>query len=246
MEDGVLQFYRNNKALTFIWLRSETKSEEGELVFDRMSIALQAYSIKDHPKVKKQSFHSIEVYVRSIGELPAYFDIYDTNQSSDWIPEVVISNELDELPDSSVEKTQKISLHKCSTINDYLDALKQISMVADCSTFLEVLQIIMSHKEFVLETHRTMLCTHLNALLSECAAKNAHKSLQKDEIEILQITVDELQTSITDPLGFVELMSSLSRLKCPSLLQQVLSAILPHVCLNNSFVYHGNHGISSH
>ena len=59
LEDGVLQLYRNNnKAQTFIWLKSETKSKEGEMVFDRMSIDLQTYpGIKTHPKVNKQCFH---------------------------------------------------------------------------------------------------------------------------------------------------------------------------------------------
>ena len=235
LEDGVLQLYRNNnKAQTFIWLRSEAKSKEGELVFDRMSIDLQTYGIKKHPKVNKQSFHSIEVYVRNVSGLPVYFDIYNANQYIDQIPEVVIYDEIDELPDYNNEKvTQKINLPKSNTINNYLETLRQISDRGDCKTFLEALPTILSHEEYNLLAHRSMLCTCLNVLLLECVTKSAHKSLHEDEIETLQIIIVELQALIVDPLECVQLLSKLSRLKCPDLLKQVLGSILPHIQLSN-------------
>ena len=237
LEDGVLQLYRNNnKAQTFIWLRSETKSKEGEIVFDRMSIDLQTYGItgKMHPKVNKQSFHSIEVYIRNVSGLPVYFDIYDANQCLNQDPVVVIYDEIDELPDCSNEKiAQNISLPKSNTIKNYLEILKQVSVCGDCKTFLEALPKILSHEEYDLPAHRNMLCTCLNALLLECVTKSTHKSLQEDEIEALQIIIVELQTLIVGPLECVQLLSNLSQLKCPDLLKQVVSLILPNIQLSN-------------
>ena len=235
LEDGVLQLYRdNNKAQTFIWLRSEAKSKEGEIVFDRMSIDLQTYGITKHPKVNKQSFHSIEVYVRNVSGLPVYFDIYNANQYLDQNPEVVIYDDIDELPDCSDEKIiQNIILPKSNTIKNYLEILKQISVCGDYKTFLEVIPVILSHEEYNLLAHRSMLCTCLNVLLLECVTKNTHKSLQEDEIKTLQIIISKLQTLIVDPLECVHLLSNLSRLKCPDLLKQVLSSILPCIQLSN-------------
>ena len=236
LEDGVLQLYRNNnKSQTFIWLRSETKSKEGEIVFDRMSIDLQTYGItRTHPKVNKHSFHSIEVYVRNVSGLPVYYDIYNGNQYLVQDPVVVIHDEIDELPDCSNEKiTQNITIPKSATINNYLEILKQVSVCGDCKTFLEVLPIIMSHEEYDLRAHRGTLCTCLNALLLECVTKNTHKSLQEDEIEVVQIIIVELQTLMVDPLECVQLLSNLSRLKCPDLLKQAVSLILPNIQLSN-------------
>lgn len=236
LEDGVLQLYRNNnKAQTFIWLRSETKSKEGELVFDRMSIDLQTYpGITNHPKVNKLSFHSIEVYVRDVSGVPVYFDVYCASQSLDWSPEVVICDKVDELPDCSDEKTiQKINLPKSGNVDDYLEALKQISVTGDCITFLEGLQMILSRKEFNLLLHHDMLCRCLNVLVSEYVTKNAHRTLQSHHIEAFQIILSELQKIITDPLECIQLLSSLSQLKCPSILQEVLSLVLSHVQFKN-------------
>ena len=236
LEDGVLQLYRNNnRAQTFIWLRSEAKSKEGEMVYDRMSIDLQTYpGIKIHPKVNKQSFHSIEVYVRNVNDLPVYLDVYCVNEFLDCNPKVVC-DELDELPDCSEEKiTQKVTLPKCDTLDDYLELLKQISVAGDCKMFMETFQMILSHKKFTLLTYHDALYKCLNALLLQCVTENAHKSLQSNDIEALQIIITELQTSFIDPLECVRLLGSLSQLKCFSILQQVLSLVLSHVQLSNS------------
>lgn len=243
LEDGVLQLYRNNnKAQTFIWLRSETKSKEGEVVFDRMSIDLQTYSsIRNHPKVNKQSFHSIEVYVRNVCDLPTYIDICDVNQILDWDLEVAICDDFDELQEcddnGDDKRTEKISLPKSDIIDEYLKVFKQISVTGDCKYFLEALQIILSHQEFSSLAHHRTLCVNLNVLLSVCVTKNTRKSLLPDEIETLQIIIAELQTSITDPLEYMQLLSSTSRLKCPNLLEQVVSSVLPHVHLKNSSLF---------
>ena len=235
LEDGVLQLYRNNnKAQTFIWLRSETKSKEGEMVFDRMSIDLQTYpGIKTHPRVNKQSFHSIEFYVRDVNDLPVYLDIYCANEFLDFNPEV-ICDELNELPDCNDENiTQKFTLAKCDTINDYLEILKQISVAGDCKMFLEAFQLILSHDNSLLRYHGALFKC-LNVLLLECVIKYAHKSLRNNDIEALQIIITELQTSLTDPSECVQLVSSLSQLKCLSILQQVLPLIFSHVRLSKT------------
>ena len=234
LEDDVLQLYRNNnKAQTFIWLRSEAKSKEGEIIFDRMSIDLQTYpGIKDHPKVNKQTFHSIEVFVRDLNGIPTYFDIYNTNQSLNWNPKVIVCDDIDEFSESHIEKTiQKIILPKSYSLNDYLEIIKQTSKGGDCKVFLEALKEICD-KETSLLPHQTMLCTCLNVLLIECVTKNAHKSLRLDEIEALQVVITELHSLITDPLVCVQLLSSLSRLRSPDLLKQVLCLILPCIQLN--------------
>ena len=235
LEDDVLQLYRNNnKAQTFIWLRSEAKSKEGEIIFDRMSIDLQTYpGIKDHPKVNKQNFHSIEVFVRDLSGIPTYFDIYDTNQSLNWNPKVIICDDIDEFCDSHTEKTvQNIILPESYILNDYLEIIKQTSKSGDCKIFLEALKEICDAETSLLP-HQTMLSTCLNVLLIECVAKNAHKSLQFDEIEALQIVITELHSLVTDPLVCMQLLSNLSRLKSPNLLKQGLCLILPCIQLNN-------------
>ena len=84
----------------------------------------------------------LSLYVRNVNDLPVYLDVYCVNEFIDCNPEVVC-DELDGLPDCSDDKiTQKITLQKCYTVNDYLEILKQISMVGDRKMFLETFQMI--------------------------------------------------------------------------------------------------------
>ena len=91
----------------------------------------------------------------------------------------------------------------------------------------------MSHKNFTLLKYHDALYKCLNVLLLQCVTESAHKSLQNNNIEPLQIIITELQTSFIEPLECVRLLSSQSQLKCFSILQQVLSLVLSHTQLGN-------------
>jgi len=238
LDDGHLQLFRNNNtAQTFIWLKNEIESKkENEVLFDRMSIDLQRYpnAKKNHPKINKQNFHCIEVFVKSTNNSPAYFDFYYPDQSPDWSPEVIKFDELDELSEfeEEIENVEKRS----DTTSDHIQYLKCISSTGNCQHFLDALQMILPLTEFTSTKYSTILAC-LTSLISKCVSKYVHTCWKPADVEAFQIIITELQEINTDPSEFLSLTSSISRLKCPEMLQQVVALLLPKVELKSISVF---------
>jgi len=232
LDNGYLQLYRNNNiAQTFIWLRSEIEmKKENEVLFDRMSIDLQRYSSarKNHPKVNKQTFHCIEVFVKNITNSPAYFDFYYPGQSPDWTPTVITFDDLDELPECEEEALKYIE-HKSDASADDKQDLRLISGTGNCQCFLETLQKMAPYSQF--SSIELLPC--LRSLISECVTKYIHTCWKLEDVKAFQIIVVELQKIITDPVDVLKMISNVSCLKCPEMLRQVVDLLLPRVELKS-------------
>ena len=234
LDDELLQLYRNqNIGQTFLWLKGEQFGQTGmqqcEEDILRISIDLTRFqrdimTVGRHPRVNKQDFREMEVYVKSASVTQlAYFDLYLTEQPTDWSPQLIIDDELEELvmTDEAISTTGcTVPTHFDST-EEGLGFLKQAASAGDLCQFLKVIQVIPDYLK-----SSNDLTTSFQELLAQVVVNHTHRGLDKERLEALQIITTSVMPLVSDPVVRLALLSHVSRLHCPELLQQIVASLL--------------------
>ena len=253
LDGEILQLYREKDVhKTFLWLRSEVpqpkrargrrdyEDSDEEPLLDRISIDLTSFKrdifIRHHPKVNKQNFRHLEVFVKGFGHEPAYLDIHVADQPTNLTPDEAIENEdLEELPsedeeEKEEEKKEEIaSEQEASNLNA---ALHEAAGKGNCSQYLLVVKLSLS-KEDKDARKPEAIQESLQTLLMSLVSKYAHKGLAPNVAETLLDIITTVNHSFHShsPTSCLQLLAGLSRLPCPQhpLLEQVLTTVLTNL-----------------
>ena len=220
----LMQLFEGNVESTFMWIKPELlpKRGEQETEFDRVSIDLTRFKQNilrgdRHPRVNKQNYLAIEVYVKSFESETGYLDLYEPDQPDDLDP-VLISNVEEE--DIDILPTESKTHYGCQDALEDLElysqevALSNLSKSAsacDCKSFLMVLQIMLSCDK---EISSLSLNKNMVDLLMEMTCTYPPLPLPQETKETLQTILVSIQSFIRLPLDCLKVLDALCRLQC--------------------------------
>ena len=233
LSDEMLQLYRSSRGATFIKLAFDDKDRSDLATFDVDKISVDLTRFKQdilsklkHPTVKKQKFHTVELFVKSAHKEPAYFDILLAELSGEVL-ETVTDSDVEEVPfEEEVDGCQHYvgNLELCS--RDI--ALGQLQAAAQEGNIVQYNAII----QFFLSTQRQseQFCSELQssllALLTTMVANYSHKPYSANTEDCLQsIIVALLRLCFQTGQSKLLLLDRLCRLKCPSLANLVVQGV---------------------
>ncbi len=226
LESNILELYRGVRRQTFIWFGNE--EDDAKISIDLTRFDSNIFRKAQHPKVRKDSLYSMEVFVKSFHHEPAYLDIYTPYQPDDILPEdledTITAVEIEQLPSDCEDETETAS--KTSNLDSYtpvaaLSLLRESARKGNCTCFREVLQLIVSNDTQSLPA--TALKEALLTLLVQLSTRHAHKVLIPHLADSLQIiiTLNLHHFPILSPVELLKLLSAISRLHCFQLVEQM-------------------------
>ena len=249
LSEETLQLFRGKKPATFIWLNSEQpvrqrgrQSLDSDTLFDRISVDLTRFKrnvlqTDHHPKVNKQSFLSIEMFVKSHNFQPAYMDITEADLQDDYpIEEAGIAGDIEDLPsDSETEyenDTPADTPEPCSA-DAALVLLRQSAQKGCYHSFQKILESLL------LKDGKDIpdLLPPLYQLLTTMVNKYCHRPLSDEAVQCLQVIVTSLCPYVRAPMDLLELFSRTGQLGLSSLIEQINDHILPNIHTTQSSEY---------
>lgn len=234
LNDQTLQLYQQHKGRTFIWLSCEQppkRDSSADILFDRISVDLtrfqrNIFEDKKHPKVNKENLLSIEVFVRSFSERPAYLDVVEVG--SPQVGELLSLDELEELPsnseDDQSEEGDECILHPLYSLQDELSKCAQ---KGDFHNFQIILNQILSGLKDISSVPD--LLTALQSLLKSMVTKCCHRPPRDGAEDSLQIIITSLSSLLKSPFECLKLLSRVCQLPYPDLAARALEMSLTNV-----------------
>ena len=249
LNEETLQLFRGKKTATFIWLSSEQPPRQqgrqrldSDTLFDRISVDLTRFKrnvlqTDGHPKVNKQSFVSIEMFVKSHNFQPAYMDVAEADLQDDYpIEEAVIAGDIEDFPSDSEEDYESDTPtdipEPCST-DAVLALLSQFAQRGCCHSFQKILELLLSRDG----TDIPNLLPPLHQLLTAMVNKYCHRTLSDEAVQCLQVAVTSLYPYVRAPMDLLELFSRTGQLGLSSLIEQIIDHILPNIHTSQSSEY---------
>ena len=237
LDSEMLQLYRGEKTATFVKLAFEAKERSssvtvGETVYDQISVDLTRFKQDiltklQHPKVRKETFHCIEVFVKSVDHKPAHFDIlladfpdeFVQPMPDDLIEEIPFEEEHEDKEELDLESLQPYSR------TEALAVLQNAANKGNAIHFLAILQFIISNEGEWNHSSQLIndLQSFLQTLLTTMVARDGHKSSTPDTTECLETIITTLLCScFQTPLSKLQLLDRLFRLHHSSLAVQIV------------------------
>ena len=237
LDNEMLQLYRGEKQATFVKLAFEDKNkysrgQSDETVYDQMSVDLTRFKQDiltklKHPKVRKENFHCIEVFVKSTDHTPAHFDILLADFPGEF-SDPMIESVVEEVPfaEEPIEE-KELNPESLKSYARYI-ALAELHTAAcsgNAGYYHTVLQFVISNEsEF---SHLSSdLQSSLLTLLTTMVARYCHKHSSPDTEDCLQtIIVTLLDSCFLAPQSKLKLLDRLFRLRFSSLANLIVQGI---------------------
>ena len=247
LNEETLQLFRGKKTATFIWFSSEQPArghgKHQDTLFDRISVDLtrfkrNVFQTNGHPKVNKQSFMRIEVFVKTSKFQPAYMDIAEADIQDDHpIEETAITGDIEDLPSDSEDQEKDTSMEIPSPYSRdaALSLLMQSAQEGHCINFHKTLKTILSKDDRDIPE----LLTALQELLKTMVKKHCHKPLSDEVTSCLQVIITSLYHYLKTPMDLLQFLSHAVQLGFSSLIEQIIDHILPNICATQSSDYIG-------
>ena len=249
LNEETLQLFRGKKTATFIWLSSEQpvrrqgrQSLDSDTLFDRISVDLTRFKrnilqTDGHPRVNKQSFLRIEMFVKSHNFQPAYMDITEAGLQDDYpIEEAGIAGDIEDLPSDSEEEYESDTPtdipDPCST-DAALALLTQSAQRGCYHSFQKILESLLSRDGRDIPN----LLPPLHQLLTAMVNKHCHKPLSDEAVQCFQLIVTSLCPYVRAPMDLLELFSLIGQLGVSFLIEQIIDHILPNIHTTRSSEY---------
>ena len=255
--EEILQLYRNSaKSNSFLWLAARKIVREKEVVreivrekevareivrkkevYDRISIDINSFKRNSsHPRINKENFLSVEVFVRNYSHEPAFLDILVADQPEFVVSVPAISPDETEDPPSDDEEEDDDGGAQICDVTD-LDAaiafLHEAAVKGQLHHFLAAFRTILS----IRPACQKELCeSSIDILLKTLVFKYSSKfSVFTDFVELLQLIIVSYnqQGYLNHPYPCLLVLSRLSQLHCTALVEQMVSLLLPCLCLSN-------------
>ena len=229
INNELMQLYQGDERSTFMWIKSESLSKQGETEYDRISVDLTRFKPNifretSHPLVNKQSYSNIEHYIKCFNGETGYFDLYEADQPDDLNPVIVedLDTPLDECPLEDI--LNSVNDDVLQELTEYsnevaLSCLAASALACDCTSFLKVLQVMMSYDENIALPN---IIKHFVHLLTVMVSRYPPSPVPQDTKDTLQIILASLQSLIQTPLDCLCVIDRLCRLKCQELVTKSL------------------------
>lgn len=222
LTDQGLQLYRGKIQATFIWMRREGMRISVDLTRFRRNIL----SSSNHPKVNKESVMSVEIFVKSHHEVPAYLDITDVGSFE--VEEIGDMDDLEDLPESDQDEVEE-KLQPVSS-DRVIEALHRCAKLGSPCQFQLILEDASPG-----EGAKTF--TAFRSLLETVVMKRCHKLLEADAKSSLESIITSLSSYMTNPMECLQVLSSICRFRCPHISQHALTVILDNLQLSDPVDY---------
>ena len=235
LDNELLQLYRDKKGATFVKLAFEDKERVGhglsdETICDRISVDLTQFkqdilTKEQHPKVRKESFQCMEVFVRTTGHKPAYFDILLADFPGELSDEMSEDTAVEEVPlDETLVGEKEVNLEsmKPYVTDTALRELQNAACSGNAGNYNVLLQFILSNEKE--SSHLSNdLQSSLLTLLTTTVASHDHKLSTRDCLERIVVTL--LDSCFQTPQSKLLLLDRLFRLQYTSLANQIVEGM---------------------
>ena len=241
-EETLQLFYRSENA-TFIKFSSEQPArshrKQGRISVDLTKFKRNILQTNRHPKVWKQTFLSIEVFVKTTKFQTAYMDITEADVQDDYpVEEIAITNNIEELPSDTEEdhwNDTHLEIPDPYSRDAALVVLMQSAQEGRYSDFQKTLEAILSKED----KYISQLLPALQELLKTMIKKYCHKQLSDEMAHCLQIIITSLHPYLKTPMDLLQFLSHAGQLGFSSLIDQIIDHILPNICVTQSSEYIG-------
>ena len=229
LTDHTLQLYQGDVRHTFIWFAQSLKVDTTDL---QISVDLTRFRsnilTKDrHPRVRKESVVSIEVFVRSYSEEPAYLDVVELGTVD--VEEVEAADELEDFPsdpeDGQIEEDDSLSAEDSLRAEKDNYLLLQCAKKGDPCHFQLILDEILSKEELC----GSEVFAAFIALLKSLVTKSCHRSLKDGALESLQKIITSLSSQLKSPMDCLDILSKVCQFHSPPLSEHTLTVILSNI-----------------
>ena len=236
LNDEMLQLYRDKKEATFVKLAFEdkeksTRDRSDETVYDQISVDLTRFK-RDiltklkHPKVRKENFHCIEVFVKQPDHQPAHFDILLADFPGELSDEI-IDDTVEEVPfeEQTIEE-KKINLESMELYvrEVVLSELQAAAYSGNPGQYHVLLQFILSNESDL--SHLSInLQSSLITLLTTMVAACNHKLSNPDTADCLETIIVTLHSCLKTPQTKLKILDSLFKLQFSSLANQIVKGM---------------------
>ena len=249
LNEETLQLFQGKVTATFIWFRSEQPIKrqgrqrlDNDTLFDRISVDLTRFKrnvlqTDRHPRVNKQSFLSIEIFVKTHNFQPAYMDITEADVQDDYpIEEASIAEDIEDYPsdpEKDYENDTAIDIPDPCSTDTALALLTQSAQRGCCHSFQKILESLLSSgsRDF------PNMLPPLHQLLATIVNKYCHRLLSDKAVHCLQVIITSLYPYIKTPMDLLELLSHAGRLGLSSLFDQIIDHIQPNILATQSSEY---------
>lgn len=236
--NGLLQIYRNkNPAQSFLWISRERMQNKSnaDILYDRISIDLPAFRRDilrelQHPKVNKEHFQSVEIFVRNFHHKPAYFDVLLAKQPNNFDSNAQPDDcELEEIPKED-EDGETIDLDANLTLKEATTALQVAALNGKYHQFRNALHfILVAEARCPLDIIETALDKLLNNVVTKFSGQLPSPALERSLLEIIRLTY--VLEGCRSSCSCLNLLGKLSQLHSPSLVKEIASLIMPTLTL---------------
>ena len=240
LDKDKLQIYQGKAENTFIWLRGECqakqpsshrKTQDKDVLFGRISVDLTRFKKNvlrshNHPKVNKQCFLSIEMFVKTECSQPAYLDYAEADIQSDYPieEELLATNDIQELPCELTESVDDLLLE--SPVPDSKEAA--LTLITEClengniANFRKALEVV-SKSENSDEQIFLLFLKLMNTLLK----KFCHVDLPDKVEDCLCLILKSLHQRKASATLVLHLLSVSSQLRLCKLMAMIFDSVLP-------------------
>ena len=213
LTEDTLQLYRGknnhgkNKFGTFVWMGSGSKvqNQAARISVDLTRFKRDVLTTDNHPTVKKVSVSSIEVFVKSRSQDPAYLDIVEAPDLE--VGELSHVEEFEEIPSDSDDDDDcsEFNILEPYSLQDAMSMLLQSAKNGQPREFQAILSTITDKEQHSVPE----AFIAFQDLLIVMVKKFCHKSLDSRAVDSLQIIITCLSHQFTNPLDCLQLLSSI-------------------------------------
>ncbi len=240
LDEDKLQIYRGNIRATFIWLRNEStqkrakdiKESSQDILYDRISVDLTRFKsdilrTDRHPTVNKQSFLSIEMFVKTESNIPAFLDYIEADIPGDYVvedePEMV--DDIDCFPLDLTDSQKQILInHADPKMDDILTLLAHHASNGHLYNFHQTLKQIFNKDKNIVPIDQLLPC--FIELLSTVVLKVGHEKILSEVEQILVEIFLLFAVKKISAMQVLQIISHAARLELFQWIENILISLL--------------------
>ena len=252
LSNDLFQIYRGERNRSFLWLGhpkpKKHKDLDSEDEFTCVSIDLTRFRgdilrTRQHPTITKQVFTSIEIFVQTKRNEPAYFDLWYANHTDQALPlPVADPTSIEEIPLNSSEG-QHAPLKQIITAESYtfqhaITSLSESAEKGDCQVFCDILIVLTRNEGENLSDSKfsNPIWESFQSLLDSLLVRYARRDMPQSLYHLLLEITSKLHFCIGTPMSFLKITSAVTRMYSGSV-DNLTSRLLKFVQLSSVSQY---------
>ena len=228
LSNDLFQIYRGERNRSFLWLGhpkpKKHKDLDSEDEFTCVSIDLTRFRgdilrTRQHPTINKQVFTSMEIFVQTRRNEPAYFDLWYANEPNQALPLTVTDPKtIEEIPvnssDSQHAPLEHIITAESYTFQHAIASLGESAGKGDCQVFCDILTVLTQNEGGKLSDSKfcNPVWQSFQSLLDSLLVRYARRDMPQSSYQLLLEITSRPYLCIDISVRFLQIISAVTRM----------------------------------